>query len=280
MWSGAENPVSGEQSNLAMNDLSYRFEARRRLRTRLDAAPPRKPVLIVLHQEHSTPGRVGRLIAERGHALDIRRPRFGDPLPQTMRDHAGAVIFGGPMSANDPDDFVKAETDWIGVCLKEEAPFLGLCLGAQMLARHLGASVYTHAEGRAEIGYYPLSLTQAGHADAAATGCIWPSTVYQWHREGFDCPTGAECLATGGDFPVQAVRVGRKAYGLQFHPEVTLAMMCRWSVRAHERTLMPGAQLRHQHLEGWYQYDPPVRAWLDGFLDHWLKEPADQGLIA
>ena len=82
-------------------------------------------MLIVLHQEHSTPGRVGRLIAERGHALDIRRPRFGDPLPLTMQGHAGAVIFGGPMSANDPDDFVKAEIDWIGVCLKEDAPFLG-----------------------------------------------------------------------------------------------------------------------------------------------------------
>ena len=125
-----------------------------------------------------------------------------------------------------------------------------------------------------------VSLTEAGHADAAATGCTWPSIVYQWHREGFDCPTGAECLATGGDFPVQAIRAGRKAYGLQFHPEVTLAMMCRWSVRGHERTMMPGAQLRHQHLDGWYQHDPAVRAWLDGFLDHWLKEPADRDAIA
>ncbi|MFX5710129.1 hypothetical protein ABTE34_21815, partial [Acinetobacter baumannii] len=61
-------------------------------------------MLLVLHQEQSTPGRVGRLLQERGYRLDIRRPRFGDPLPNSTRSFAGAVIFGGPMSANDPDD--------------------------------------------------------------------------------------------------------------------------------------------------------------------------------
>ncbi len=135
-----------------MNDHAF---ALRRTRIPLAARPHRpapKPVLVVLHQEHSTPGRVGRLLQDRGHALDIRKPRFGDPLPRTMRDHAGAVIFGGPMSANDPDDFIKAEIDWIGTCLKEDAPFLGICLGAQMLTRHLGGRVYPHAEGRAEVG--------------------------------------------------------------------------------------------------------------------------------
>ncbi|WP_332700368.1 glutamine amidotransferase [Bosea sp. (in: a-proteobacteria)] len=258
-----------------MNDQSFRFPTRRRLRTRLDRlTPPRKPVLIVLHQEHSTAGRVGRLLAERGYALDIRKPRFGEPLPQTMQEHAGAVIFGGPMSANDPDDFVKAEIDWIGVCLKEKAAFLGICLGAQMLTRHLGGTVYTHPQGRAEIGYYQLAQTEAGRSHAQDAGFAWPGTVYQWHREGFDCPNGAECLATGGDFPVQAIRAGDNAYGIQFHPEVTPAMMCRWSVRGHERTLMPGAQLRQQHLDGWYQYDPAIRSWLDAFLDHWLQQPA------
>ena len=57
------------------------------------------PVLIVLHQETSTPGRVGNVLRALGHTLDIRRPRFGDPLPETLDQHAGAVIFGGPMSA-------------------------------------------------------------------------------------------------------------------------------------------------------------------------------------
>ena len=67
-----------------------------------------KPVLVVLHQENSTPGRVGHYFQSRGVAMDIRRPRYGDPLPDTLADHVGAVIFGGPMSANDPDAFVRS----------------------------------------------------------------------------------------------------------------------------------------------------------------------------
>jgi GMP synthase (glutamine-hydrolysing) len=83
-----------------------------------------RPVLLVLHQELSTAGRVGHYLAARGLPLDIRRPRFGDPLPDTLAEHAGAVIFGGPQSANDADDFVRREIDWIAVPLKEKKPFL------------------------------------------------------------------------------------------------------------------------------------------------------------
>ncbi len=136
-------------------------------------------ILIVLHQEQSTPGRVGYALRQRGYELDIRRPRFGDPLPATMADHAAAVIFGGPQSANDPDDFIKAEIDWIGVPLRENKPYLGICLGAQMLAKQLGERVFTHPEGKAEVGYYPVRPTPAGRAI-----CDWPAYQYQWHREG------------------------------------------------------------------------------------------------
>src|SRR5258705_2777139 len=122
------------------------------------------PVLIVLHQETSTPGRVGNALRALGHRLDIRRPRFGDSLPETLDGHAGAVIFGGPMSANDCDDFVRREIDWIAVPLREQRPFLGICLGAQMLAKQLGARVAPHPEGRAQIGYYPICPTAAGRA--------------------------------------------------------------------------------------------------------------------
>src|SRR5687767_120302 len=95
--------------------------------------PARPKILIILHQEASSPGKLGQMLTAKGYQLDIRRPRFDDQLPATMDEHAGAVIFGGPMSANDPDDFIRTETDWIGVTLKEGAPFLGICLGAQML---------------------------------------------------------------------------------------------------------------------------------------------------
>src|SRR6202012_6049472 len=170
----------------------------------VEAAQPRLPVLIVLHQEMSTPGRVGNALRALGHPLDIRRPRFGDALPDTMDGHAGAVIFGGPMSANDPDDFVRHEIDWIAVPLREQRPFLGICLRAQMLAKNLGARVAPHPQGRAQMGYYPIRPTAAGH-----TACPgWPDHVYHWHREGFELPVGAELLAEGSDFPNEAFQYG------------------------------------------------------------------------
>ena len=122
-------------------------------------------------------------------------------LPETLDGHAGAVIFGGPMSANDPDDYVRREIDWIAVPLREQRPFLGICLGAQMLAMQLGATVAPHPEGRAQIGYYPIRPTPAGLAICPD----WPDHVYHWHREGFELPAGAELLAEGGDFPVAGV---------------------------------------------------------------------------
>ena len=231
---------------------------------------PRLPILMILHQETSSPGRLGRLFMERGHRLDLRRPCLGEPLPDTLADHAGAVVFGGPMSANDDVDYARREIDWIGVPLRENKPYLGLCLGAQMLARHLGARVYPHAAGRAEIGYYPLLPTEPGLRFSGEIGASWLGHVYHWHREGFDCPAGATTLATGDDFPTQAVRVGEAAFGLQFHPEVTHAMMCRWTVRGAERLSMPGAQDRSRQIEGRFIHDPAVRLWLDAFLGRWL----------
>ena len=101
--------------------------------------------------------------------------------------------------------------------------------------------------------------------------------VYHWHREGFDLPAGAELLAEGEEhFPVQAMRVGPSAYGLQFHPEVTYAMMCRWTTRAHARLELPGAHPREAHLEGWRLHDAAVARWLDGFLRRWLAAPPGQ----
>ena len=98
-------------------------------------------ILIILHQERSTSGKLGQMLMAKGFELDKRKPRFGDPLPETMDDHVAAIIFGGPMSANDPDDFLRRETVWISVPLREKAPFLGVCLGAQMLVNHLGGTV-------------------------------------------------------------------------------------------------------------------------------------------
>src|SRR5258707_12612568 len=162
------------------------------------------PILILLHQEHSTPGRLGHALIGRGFPLDIRRPRFGDPLPKTMADHAGAVIFGGPQSANDEDEFIRRETDWLAVPLRDGKPFLGICLGAQMLARHLGGTVFCHRDGHVEVGDYPIRPTQAG-LDMRSPSQDYG---YQWHRDDAGLPPGTDLVAEDDTFAVQMFRPG------------------------------------------------------------------------
>lgn len=234
-----------------------------------------QPVLIVLHQEHSTPGRIGPYLRDRGFALDVRRPALGDPLPDTLADHSGAIIFGGPMSANDDSEFIKREIDWIKVPLTEGKPFLGICLGAQMLAKHLGSRVGPHPDGKVEVGYYPLCPTRA----ALRIFPGWPDHVYQWHREGFELPAGSELLAEGEVFRIQAFRFGA-AFGVQFHPEVTHAMMCRWTTRGHDRMAAPNAKARHEHFADRVVYDPAIRAWLATFLDQWAPAVRKRATVA
>lgn len=234
-----------------------------------------KPVLLVLHQEHSTPGRVGQHFKARGVPMDVRRPRFGDPLPETLEGHAGVVVFGGPMSANDPDAYIRAEINWLATPLAEKKPLLGICLGAQMLAKHLGGRVAPHPEGKAEVGYYPIRPTAAG-LDVCPD---WPSHVYQWHREGIELPRTARLLAQGDLFEVQAFSYGPAAYGIQFHAEVTHAMMCRWTTHACERMSLPGAKSRSEHFADRPAYDGAIRAWLADFLDRLIAPRPSQAPV-
>ena len=111
----------------------------------------RPTVLIVLHQEHSSPGRVGAALKAMGARLDIRRPSCGEPLPATLADHSGVVVFGGPMGANDTLEWVRREIDWLGTPLAEDKPLLGLWLGAQMLAALCST-------GRAELDNASMGL--------------------------------------------------------------------------------------------------------------------------
>lgn len=226
---------------------------------------PKLPVLVVLHQSHSSPGHVGQWFQRNGHALDVRRHCFDDPLPDTLQHHCGAIIFGGPQSANDCDPFIRREIEWISVALKENKPFLGICLGAQMLAHNLGARVDHCRNANVEIGYHPVRWTDA----ARPLGEV-PDHVYQWHREGFEIPRGGRLLAVSdGAFPNQVMSYGRTAIGIQFHPEITYAQVNRWSGSNPMRLYMKGARPRHEHLAGHLTHGPRVRAWLDRFLTRW-----------
>lgn len=206
-----------------------------------------------------------KLVA-RGYALDIRCPALGDPLPNTMAAYAAAIVFGGPMSANnDTLPFIRTELDWIAAVLASGKPYLGICLGAQLLARVLGASVNPHAEARHEIGYAPLRPTAAGLPYIPA-----PMGVYQWHGEGFTLAAGAFQLAVGDTFPNQAFGYGGHAFGLQFHPEITETLIEDWTTRGAEQLSLPGAHPRERHFTDHGIYGDQVSHWLDGFLRQWL----------
>jgi GMP synthase (glutamine-hydrolysing) len=139
-----------------------------------------------------------------------------------------------------------------------------------MLAMHLGARVAPHPQGRAQMGYYPIRPTRAGIEVCPD----WPDHVYHWHREGFELPGGAELLAEGSDFPVEAFQSGH-AFGFQFHPDVTYAMMHRWTTRGHARLDLPGARPRHHHFTDRAVHDVVERAWLMQFLGGWLTRMPD-----
>ncbi|MBB4287762.1 glutamine amidotransferase-related protein [Roseospira goensis] len=232
------------------------------------SAEPRRPILTVVHQPTSSCGRVGAMLRARGHALDRRCPMHGDPLPGNLSDHAGVVVFGGPMSANDDHlPGIRAELDLLERAMTAEVPTLGICLGGQMMARVLGGRVRPRDDARVEVGYYPVWGTEAGRRHGLFDGEMG---VYQWHKEGFDLPPGATLLARGLGYPNQAFAVGTRAYGLQFHPEVTHEMMMRWTTKAAHMLTWPGAQGAPAHHAGRHRHDAALGRWLARFLDHWL----------
>jgi GMP synthase-like glutamine amidotransferase len=139
---------------------------------------------------------------------------------------AGLILMGGPMSANDDLPWVPHELAAIREAANRGIPVLGVCLGAQLIARALGARVYPNAEK--EIGWSPVHFTAAAAADPLFHGFSDPETVFQWHAETFDLPPGAEHLAYSSACRHQAFRVGANVYGLQFHLEVTPGIIADW----------------------------------------------------
>ncbi len=228
-------------------------------------------VLLIVQRDTSDPGRVGEVLCAMGYRLEVKVPARGEALPETLDDYDGAAIFGGPMSANDDETlpFIRAQLDWLPIVLESGKPFLGICLGGQLLARALGAAVAPHPDGLHEIGYHPVRPTALGR-----DFCRDPLVVYQWHKEGFELPCGAELLATGEMYVNQAFRYGDGAYGVQFHPEATPRIVDRWTRLGAERLSRPEAQPREVQLDGIERHGPGIVSWLEDFLPRWLSGPA------
>ena len=226
-------------------------------------------ILIIVHQEHSTPGRIGELLNERGHELHRYCPSIGDALPTGLRDYDACVIFGGPQSANDSHlPGIRAELDWLEQrALPEQMPLLGICLGAQLLARVLGAQVGPRGDELVEIGYKAIHPTAAGHAFMDGVDCF-----YQWHSETFEIPEGAVHLAHNDDFAGQAFGWREHAWAIEFHPEMTLEMVNRWctSEGGSKKLSLRGAQPHTEQLADFPRHAPQTDAWLMHFFDQYL----------
>lgn len=235
-------------------------------------------VLLVVHQKSSVAGHMGALFAERGFTFDRCCPCNGDAMPQSAEPYAAVVMFGGPMSANDCSmDGIRKELDFIPKILDAEVPFLGLCLGGQMLARVLGAEITSHERGHIESGFTRIFPTEAGR-DWFTESDIF----YQWHREGFGVPESATLLATGDVFPNQAFIYGKNAIATQFHPEITREMIDRWTMHGAHRLGRPGAQPRQAQIKGWELFNERVDRWGRVLLDRFglfgpsqIEEAAD-----
>ena len=183
-------------------------------------------VLAFRHVPFEHLGRIEPELVRRGIGIDyadLYQPGAAEPDPAR---YDGLIFMGGAMSVNDGLPHLEREARWVAQAVEAGRPVLGVCLGAQLIAKALGASVYRNPVK--EIGWFEIELTGEGAADPLFAGVGPRETVFQWHGETFDLPPGARWLASSTACCHQAFRIGSSAYALQFHLEVTPEMIADW----------------------------------------------------
>jgi GMP synthase (glutamine-hydrolysing) len=183
-------------------------------------------VLAFRHVPFESLGLIEPALESRGIAFDYADLyRDGVPPPDISR-YDGLIFLGGPMSANDPLPYLRTEMGVIDRAVTAGTPVLGVCLGAQLISKTLGARVYRNAER--EIGWFDIHLANGAIGDPVFSGLQKCETVFHWHSDTFDLPAGAELLARSDRTERQAFRYGSTCYGIQFHLEVTPQMIVNW----------------------------------------------------
>jgi GMP synthase (glutamine-hydrolysing) len=185
-------------------------------------------VLAVLHGKSVRAGIFGEVLAERGHRLEEWSLAWDTPLPRPLDAYGAVLVFGGAMHADQDQHhpWLREEDLFLHRLLDLHTPVLGICLGAQLLAKAAHAPVYPANE--AEIGWFPVELTEAAAEDAVLSRLPQRFVAFQWHYYTHGLPAGAVELARS-TVCTQAFRLGENAWGVQFHPEVTLAQVEGWA---------------------------------------------------
>lgn len=186
---------------------------------------PRMARIIVLqHNDKQHAGRLGRTLIDHGFRLDIRRPdRDADSVPTDLDDLHGLVILGGHQNVDQSHPFLAREQSLIRAAHDANIPVLGICLGAQQIAKALGASVAPMP--KPEVGVLPIDLTVPAQTETIFAGIPWKCPMLQSHAYAATAvPAGATLLATSPACKVQAFKAGLRTYAFQFHFECDLPM--------------------------------------------------------
>ena len=188
----------------------------------------------------------------------------GEPLQEVGADDA-LILLGGRMSANDEAafPFLGPLKVLIRESVERDIRFLGICLGGQVLAAAFGAAVVEKRWG--ERGSSEVLLNPAGCDDPLFNGIPPLFPVYQWHDDSFDLPEGAELLALSERCPHQAFRVGKRGWGLQFHPEVTAEIIESWAA------LGPSHGNASELIDGWKRREQEYRQIMKRIMENFLK---------
>jgi GMP synthase-like glutamine amidotransferase len=231
--------------------------------------------LVVQHNMKSPAGLVGDRILARGHQLEVTMPHLGGPLPERPDGHAGLLVLGGEMSAADDDGFphYRPLRDLIRRFDDAGRPVMGICLGAQIIARAYGAAAYPHSVF--EFGYLELAMTEAGRADPLMRDIEPMPNLMQYHRDTFDLPAGSVHLVGGRTCANQAFRVGDRVYAFQFHLEASDDTARAWALYPEAvaaRGGQPAAIAMERELDAHYE---GASAFAQAVTDRWLELAVD-----
>ena len=206
----------------------------------MDTPRDARPILVIEHESDAGLARLERSLIDAAGAIEVRRPYLGDPLPERAADgYRALLVLGGAMAAWEDDvaPWLPQTRRLLADAVRADLPTLGICLGGQLLALACGGSVERGADGL-EVGIQPIHVLDAAWQDEFLGGALHrlsngsqqtELTVPQYHQDAVTrLPDDAILLATGERYPYQAFRVGSRAWGLQYHPEVSDVDFAFW----------------------------------------------------